>query len=499
MLQPVSKYAALVLSVLCTVFASHAYADLQRQKGLLAEGTVWETAYYSVDSGEVGPRVLVVGGLHGNEPAGYRAAEQIRHWTIGKGSLLVVPRANVPGIETKSRWLPGEDKSVRNANRNFPQQVGDEAKTVPVRALWDFVVAQDPDWVVDLHEGFDFRVANPDSDGSSLIYFGTPEMERIAASIHEAVNVGIDDAERQFVKLSKSGPVPGGLVRASVEVLGAKGFCFETTYEQQPLSLRTRQQRLMVHTLLRELGMEPGDRITMTSAAEPSVTRVAVYDAGGTGGSGVENLERIGPEDLREGVLDQFDVVVFPGGSGSKQAAAVGDAGLRSVSAFVRKGGGYVGICAGAFLAAANYDWSLALLDAKTFTGNREIPGVGTRSMWFRGTGAVTIELTDAGREILGDIEGEIALRYANGPILSPAGREELPAYVPLAYFRSEISKYPPQEGTMIHAPAIVAAELGAGRVLAISPHPEATEGLEDLVRRAVAWAAGVEQPATRP
>ncbi len=490
---------------LLTLLASATRGEVGRTQGLIAEKTEWENPYYITDSGVEGPTLLITGGLHGNEPAGYRAAEQIRHWPIRRGKLIVVPRVNTPGLKQGTRWLPGESEATRNANRDFPKSgEPNEAHSVPIKALWGFMRAQKPDWVVDLHEGFDFHIASSKSDGSSIIYFDTPEMQAIAAKIHEDVNATIDDPDRKLVKRSKSGPVNGGLVRASVEQLGARGFCFETTYQKQPISTRTRQHRIMVHRLMRELEMVGNRGVnTMTAATEASRTRVAVYDAGGTGGKGVENLERIleskptfilhhvGPADIQAGVLDQFDVVIFPGGSGSKEAAAIGKKGCEAVRAFVKSGGGYVGICAGAFLATAKYDWSLALVNANTFTGNREIPGVGVKSMWFRGSGTVKMELTDEGREILGDLPGLVELRYANGPILSPAGKKDLPEYVSLAFFRTEISKYEPQEGTMINTPAIVASEFGKGRAIAISPHPEGTAGLESLVQQAVAWVAG--------
>ncbi|NQU21968.1 MAG: succinylglutamate desuccinylase/aspartoacylase family protein [Candidatus Nealsonbacteria bacterium] len=495
--------------LLLTLLASTARAELTHTNGLIAENTEWQNPYYIIDSGVEGPTLLVTGGLHGNEPAGYRAAEQIRHWPIRRGKLIVVPRVNTPGLRQNTRWLPGLPDATRNANRNFP--TGDEpgeARSVPIEALWEFIRQQRPDWVVDMHEGFDFHVANPKSDGSSIIYFDTPEMQRLAANIHDDVNATIDDPDRKLVKRSKSGPIEGGLVRAVVQQLGAKGFCFETTYQKQPLSIRTRQHRIMVHRLMRELEMIDGSGVNvMTSADETAQTRVAIYDAGGTGGSGVEKLARIleqdpkstprfvlhhvGPPEIRAGVLDQFDVVIFPGGSGSKEAAALGEAGCKAVREFVHAGGGYVGICAGAFLATAKYDWSLALLSAKTFTGKRHIPGVGEQSMWFRGSGTVKMELTEAGKAILGDVQGPIEIRYANGPIVSPFAVDGLPPYVPLAIFRTEISKYKPQQGTMINTPAIIAAPFGKGRAMAVSPHPEGVEGLESLVRRAVLWVAG--------
>jgi len=497
------------LSLLCVLILSFlarpVRAETVYRSGLIAENTEWETPYTIIDSTVAGPTLLITAGLHGNEPAGYRAAKQIRHWPIQRGRLIVVPQVNAPGLRQNTRWLPGECEALRNANRNFPKHAeANEARSVLVKALWQFIQAQQPDWVVDLHEGFDFHVANAKSVGSSIIYFDTPDMQVLAAKINQAVNATIEDPNRQIVRLSKSGPVNGGLVRAAVERLGAKGFCFETTYQKQAMSTRTRQHRIMVHCLMRELDMVDENALhRMTCARKNAQSSVAVYDAAGTGGKGVENLERIlesgqdfqlhhlGAADIQTGVLSQFDVLIFPGGSGSKEAAAIGHAGCKAVREFVASGGGYIGICAGAFLASAKYDWSLALVNANTFTGKRMIPGVGMKSMWFRGKGKVKMELTDQGRKILGEHPGLVELGYANGPILSPAGKEGLPAYVTLAFFRTEISKYKVQEGSMIDTPAIVAASFGQGRVIAISPHPEGTPGLESLVQRAVVWVAG--------
>ena len=163
---------------------------------------------------------MITGGLHGNEPAGYRAAEQIRHWPIKCGKLVVVPRVNTPGLRQNTRWLPGESEATRNANRNFPKSGGpDEACSLPVKALWEFIREQEPDWIVDLHEGFDFHVANPNSVGSSIIYFDTPDMQALASKIDREVNATIDDPNRKIVRRFKSGPVNGGLVRATVERL----------------------------------------------------------------------------------------------------------------------------------------------------------------------------------------------------------------------------------------------------------------------------------------
>jgi hypothetical protein len=244
------------------------------------------------------------------------------------------------------------------------------------------------------------------------------------------------------------------------------------------------------------LGVKPASAAAPSLAAAPAAAlepglRVALYRGPGTGGKGPPNLKQelnggnkssvneVSPEEIRSGVLTNYDVVIFAGGSGSKQAEAIGEAGREAVRQFVGHGGGYVGICAGAFLATSGFPWSLHLIDAKTVSPK-----------WKRGRGDVKIELTDKGRGILGDRAGQFDVHYANGPIVQPAKVQSLPPYEPLAYFRSEMASNDTPAGVMVNAPAIFAGDYKKGRVVCISPHPEQTPGLEEFVPKVVAWVA---------
>jgi len=311
----------------------------------------------------------------------------------------------------------------------------------------------------------------------------------------KAVNAAVSEPKKKFVRLRY--PVDGSLARAAHERLGAHAMICETTSKDQPRSQRARQHRLMMHALLVHLKMaQMGPHVLVGKEN----FRVAIYDAGGVGGSGPRNVDRVlaghavvrrvGAADVRDGVLKQFHLAVFPGGSGSKQANALAPVGRKAVQDFVRNGGGFAGICAGSYLAASNYEWSLGLSNHKTFCKSVDIPEVGRKSMWYRGPSAtVQMELTDAGREILGNKKGAFDVRYHNGPIMSPMGKEGLGAFRALAHFRSEVSRYKPQKGTMVGTPAIIAGEYGKGRVLCISPHPESFEALHEMVRRGLFWA----------
>jgi hypothetical protein len=233
----------------------------------------------------------------------------------------------------------------------------------------------------------------------------------------------------------------------------------------------------------------PPHRAEPPTRAQAAPLRVAIYDGYGAGawaplGNWIEALEGadatpVRPEEIRAGVLAGFDVVVFPGGMASHQFHALGADGRDQVRGFVADGGGYLGICAGAFLAAAApYEWGMGLVDAR----------VVDHEHWNRGVGDVQVELSSEGQRVLHDGAGPHLYRYANGPILEPANVPELPDYRALATFRSGVGENGADPTTMLGTPAILTAEYGGGRVLLSSGHAEWTAGVEHWLRRYVEW-----------
>lgn len=496
----------LLLCLGLLAWVSAASAEAVRTSGILSPDTEWETAYHVIDSQIPGPTVFLTGGMHGNEPAGYRAAEQIRHWPIVKGRLIVVPRVNRLGLAANLRWLPSfrNDRKLRDPNRNFPKKKDQlTAMTPPCQAIWELVQNQEPDWLIDLHEGFDFHVTNSKSVGSTIIYLKAPAINPVAEKMIQRVNDGISNPDRKFDMLRRSGPVKGSLARSALDVLGIKSMILETTFKQQPLSTRTRQQRTMVSVLFQNLGLIDRDCVNVLILEGQSRERlhVGLFDGTGTGEDGVKVLTRIidkasdmdvchiGPDDALTDSIAAFDVLIFPGGSGSKQANAMQITGCENVTRYVRDGGGFLGICAGAYLCSSHYSWSLHLVNTAIFTGTRDIPGKGKKSMWYRGKSEqVSMALTEQGKAIFKSAADEVLVRFHNGPIVSPGTDSELPDYETLAYFRSEVVRYEPQKGTMINTPAIVAGEHHAGKVIAISPHPETSPELESIILDSIHW-----------
>jgi putative intracellular protease/amidase len=230
-------------------------------------------------------------------------------------------------------------------------------------------------------------------------------------------------------------------------------------------------------------------------AVRRSPIRVTCLDVYGQGerGIGPKNIQRclssspdftfqtVNADDIRSNALAKFDVIICPGGSGSKQSRLLDAEGRRAIDEFIKNGGGYIGICAGAYLASSQYSWSLGILNAK----------VVDNAHWARGTGDVTLKMTAEGRRLLGTNDAIVTCHYGQGPLLAPGGRTDLPPYHVLATYNSEIAKKGAPSGVMIDTTAIATGTYGKGRVLCFSPHPEKTKGLEDFVRRGVRWAAG--------
>jgi glutamine amidotransferase PdxT len=222
----------------------------------------------------------------------------------------------------------------------------------------------------------------------------------------------------------------------------------------------------------------------------PPTVAVAMYADRGAYGNGPGMLEdefartrdlritKLTADDIRAGKLKDFQVLIVPGGTGGTQGKVLGSQGRAAVRAFVEGGGTFVGICAGCYLASTGYDWSLDLLPARVID----------RANWERGKGTLPLELTDAGKEWFGRTDDRVKTLYCNGPVLEPIPDSEETLIV-LANYRGELVRPGAQSGLMIGSPAVVAARFGKGWAIGVSPHPEQTEGLRDVVPSAIRWA----------
>jgi predicted deacylase len=252
--------AAAVDAGLCgSAFARTSTRAPEDATRLLLPGTRWETPYTVADSGVSGPTVLVTAGIHGNERAPPHAARTIGTSKPIGGRLIVFPEVNRPALAAGTRHTPRA--RFPDLNRTFPTAETPKARGELGRALWQKVLEIEPDWVLDLHEGYDFNRRTGKSMGSSIVYVDDPRTQAktlaMAERLRTAVNKTISDPTKAFTLIS-SGP-KASLARSVTAVLGIPSLVLETTWPSQPKALRVAQHVLLVTTCLRALGVLGAD------------------------------------------------------------------------------------------------------------------------------------------------------------------------------------------------------------------------------------------------
>ncbi len=215
---------------------------------LLLPGTAMETPLYIIESTEPGPVVMVVGGIHGDETAGYRAAERIISWEIDCGTLLVLPRANAPAVANRKRVSPGGS----DLNRAFPGSLRGTGTRRLAGAIYNVIQEYRPHWVIDLHEAGQFERVSSGSLGQTIIQ---PEYAAgdLAEQVVETLNSAIREEKSKFLLL-RGGLIRGTLV-GSLSGTGIEGLMVETC-RALPLAERIEYQLTVVYTVLRLLGIQ---------------------------------------------------------------------------------------------------------------------------------------------------------------------------------------------------------------------------------------------------
>jgi hypothetical protein len=114
--------------------------------------TQQELAVHFLSGREKGPTLLIFGGIHGDEKAGYLAAERYADLQLRRGNLILAPRLNAVAIKRRQRQgLGGDmnrlfDLSEKERQHNPDARVVEVAKGLIGRA----------DVVINLHQAYDF-------------------------------------------------------------------------------------------------------------------------------------------------------------------------------------------------------------------------------------------------------------------------------------------------------------------------------------------------------
>ncbi|WP_227014954.1 M14 family metallopeptidase [Natronorubrum aibiense] len=198
-----------------------------------------------------GPTVLVVGGMHGNEVAGYEAAGRIAEWQIDAGTLVTIPYVNAEAVEQQTRT--GSDGV--DLNRQFPE--GEEPTTELAREVWNVVTHYDPDVVIDLHESIGIYAGGPvDGVGQAIFHSDSTETTDDAKQAADTVNQNhVDEPALEFTTdtFAKPENEPSGLlVHKAARDLDAQSFLIETLSRGPALETRINWHTQLVTNLTEE-------------------------------------------------------------------------------------------------------------------------------------------------------------------------------------------------------------------------------------------------------
>lgn len=173
------------------------------------EGTEQEVAVYHLSGRERGPTLLIIGGIHGDEAAGYLTADRYINVELKKGNLIVVPRLNLPAIRKgKRHGIDGDMNRLFNLSENN-NSLRDSKVVNLARSL-----IKNADCVLNLHQADGFyspkwvsRKRNPSKWGQSNVIdaptFDLPngeklELERFARAVAVRSNGRIGDGRFHF-------------------------------------------------------------------------------------------------------------------------------------------------------------------------------------------------------------------------------------------------------------------------------------------------------------
>lgn len=179
-------------------------------------------------------------------------------------------------------------------------------------------------------------------------------------------------------------------------------------------------------------------------------------------------------QDIIDGCLEDFDILYWPGGDYVAYWGEMGAEGKQAVQEFISNGGGYLGICAGAYYACDYMVWmddgnfpppdykvegddlNLDLIDAVAWGPIFEIA-----DRPEPGCAMTQIDIVDHTHPVSRDLPDTMQIIYCGGPYFEPNEGAQI----------SIIGKY-----NLIDKIAITANAYGEGRVFLISPHPEIEE-----------------------
>ena len=240
----------LVMVFCCLVIGNIGEVEAAEYKeGWLARGKSWSTPYYQNTKASE-PVIVVVGGTHGNEIAGWMAAEKlIEEYTIDTGNLIIIPRANKRAVKQRVRKL----NQNGDLNRAYPGKKDGTSTEKLAYTIFNLIKKNKPDIVLDLHEARGFHLEGSKNLGQTIIIYPHKNIIFLAFKVVEDMNKTISIEREKFSVLH--GPVRGSTSWAVGKYLDTPGITVETCRKLKAED-RINYQIKIVKSILNEMGVK---------------------------------------------------------------------------------------------------------------------------------------------------------------------------------------------------------------------------------------------------
>lgn len=242
-----------------------------RDRYTIREGTADETEVIVIDSESSGPTAVIVGGMHGNETAGYRAAQEMREWSIDVGKLVLIPESNPTTIETGSH-----SNDNGNLNRKFPP--GENPTTPLARAIWNEVTSHDADIVFNLHssKGIYQEDVGPSGVGQAIYPTTADGARQNATRTVEYMNENhLSDSQPDYLRFKRGNLITGDrplLIHKVDHDLQIPGFIVEVTRYDTSLDTRINWTLQIVEHLLSQYSINRASTDSSENTSDNSST-----------------------------------------------------------------------------------------------------------------------------------------------------------------------------------------------------------------------------------
>jgi succinylglutamate desuccinylase len=233
-------------------------------KRILLESTPYQTPVYIFESQQPGPSVLILGGTHGDEPAGYEAAfrllDQFYKHPLERGKIILIPEANRHAVQQFNRRVPvpGEtDIEKGNLNRCYPGRTDGFPMEQMAYHIQTLAIENRVEVFIDLHEARKPHLAtDPEGEdrglGQTIIYYPNEPSTLLLISVLDGINFPLEDSHAQFSSLER--PIKNSAAWWAGESLNCAAFTFETS-RSFPLEQRVDFHLKLVGIVLSDLQM----------------------------------------------------------------------------------------------------------------------------------------------------------------------------------------------------------------------------------------------------